>query len=35
MNIYRKSAAVFSNFNNKLICGIKFGGKINKLPKTF
>ena len=27
MNIYRKSAAAFSNFNNKLICGIKFGGK--------
>ena len=25
MNIYRKISVVFSNFNNKLICGINFG----------
>ena len=30
MNIYRKICVVFSNFNSKLICGIKFGEKINK-----
>ena len=38
MNIYKKFCVAFSNFNNKLIRGIKFNKKLNvrkKIGKDF